>query len=215
MSKDYINALGLSFERQRRHEDTRINVGGLAINKSNGKGAYGADVGEFIYANNGTYRWNMDDARRGSEIHDNIYQCMAADMYCTSSARLGIRRDVGLQREEDVRSGVQSLARWYDIQFGYQLYRCTSSDRRKNQVIVITVDPDLIVDADTGLKAKDMQLERNIRALSGQTRSTLKQLVRESGDPAKAMLKHKIACLIDECEVDPPMRQIALELLQD
>lgn len=213
MTKEYVNALAVSFEQQRRHQDTRVNVGGLAIRKSNGKGAYGAEVGTLLYRNGGTYRWDMDDSRKGIEIHDSIYQCMAADIYAEGQ-KLGIRRDIGKEYEEDVRSGVQTIARWLDVQFGYQLYRCTSSDRRKNQVIIITVDPDLIVDPDTGLTAKDMQLERNIRTLRGQTQSTLKQLVRESGDPAKDMLKHRIACLIDECEVEPPIRQAALSLDQ-
>lgn len=212
MTNDHrMSALSMSIDQQTRAPDSKINVGGLSIRKSNGKGAYGAEVGGLLYQNGGTYSWDMNDPRTGIELHDNIYQCMAADIYAPGQ-KLGVRRDQGRMYEDDVRSGVQTLARWLDNQFGYQLYRCTSSDQKKSHVVVITVDPEFVVDPETGTTAKEMQLDRNIRALRGQTRSTLKQLIRENGDDARESLKERVACLIDECPVETPIRQLALSV---
>ena len=169
-----LSALRLSFDPQTRDPETRRNIGGLSIRKSNGKGAYGEIVGDLLYRNGGTYSWNMNDPRTGIELHDNIYQCMAADVYAPQQ-KLGARRDAGVEYEHDIRSGVQSFVKWYDEQFGYALYRCTSNDQKKSHVVVITVDPEFVVDPETGTTAKEMQLDRNIRALRGQTRSPLKQ----------------------------------------
>ena len=209
---DRVNALGLSVESQQRSPKDRRNIGGLAIRKTNGKGAYGAIVGELLYQHGGTYQWDMDHPMTGTALHDNIYQCMAADVYAPS-AKIGIRRDIGCEYEGDIRSGVQSLSRWLDEHFGYPLYRCISRDK-KNQVSVITVDPDFIVDDATGQTAREAQLIRNKEALRGQAISTLKHLSRSGDENAKAMLKLTIESLIDDATIEPPRRQLAIELFE-
>jgi hypothetical protein len=188
---DRISALSLAVENQTRDPETRENIGGLMIKKSNGKGAYGADVSDFLWNHNGTYVWDIDDMRYGLEVYDNIYQAIAAEIHAPG-AKAGVRRDIGREYEADIRSGFQTLKKWLDEQWGVPLYRCKTPDS-KNQVSVITVHPDFVVDPNTGETAKESQRRRDKNALLGQTRSTLKQMMRDDGEQVRQALGDELA----------------------
>jgi hypothetical protein len=187
---DRISALSLSTENQVRDRESRENIGGLVIKKSNGKGAYGAEVGDFLWRNNGTFVWDMDDMSRGIEVYDNIHQAIAAEIHAPG-AKAGLRRDIGRDYEADVRSGIKNLAKWLDEQFGIPIYRCKTPGS-KNQITVITIHPDFVVDPDTGTTAKDSQRKRDKDALLGQTKSTLKRMIRDDGEAVREAIGNEL-----------------------
>jgi hypothetical protein len=204
---DRISVLSLAKEVPVLVEDPdtgkKKNFGGLGYDKKGSKGPYGADVSDLLERGNGTYRWDMDCPRNGLEQFDNIHQAMAADAYAPGG-RQKDRMLTGDDRENDIRSGVKTLAKWLDEVWGVTLYRCTSPDRRKNQVVVITIHPDLIVDPATGATAMEYQRQRDEKAVDGQIRAALRRQARIEGARIRETFRLKVDEMIDTFEVENP-----------
>jgi hypothetical protein len=161
------------------------------INKSNGGGAYGADVAKALWERNGTFTWLPSDPQNGEDLHDNIYQALAAAIHAPGGSRKEKTR-CGDLHEAEARSGTQSLSKWLDEQWGVPLYRCTNKSTG-NLVVAITVHPDLVVNSATGEMAKDQQRRRDLEALKGQARSTLKRMIRDEGEDIRDKLAADMA----------------------
>ena len=202
---DRVAALKLAGEPQKR-DKSRHNIGGLSIEKTNGKGAYGELVTQLLWANNGTYRWDRNDPANGTDSFDNIYQAMAADAYAPGG-RQRDRIQISAEYEADMRSGVASAARWLDEQFGIPVYRCKEAGSG-NLVTTITVHPDYVVDPVDGTTAKEAQRERDKKALGGQARATLKRLIRDEGDAVRDILKDEVLLALNEPVPAPKRRML-------
>lgn len=204
---DRLSVLSLAKELPVLAEDPdtgkKKNFGGLGYKKNGDKGPYGTDVSDLLYRYNGTYHWDMDDPKNGLEQFDNIYQAMAADAYAPGG-RQKDRMLTGDEREDDMRSGVKTLAKWLDDLWGATLYRCTSPDRLKNQVVVITVHPDLIVDSATGSTAMEYQRKRDEKAVSGQITAALRRQARMEGDRVREAFQLKVDEMINKFELEAP-----------
>jgi hypothetical protein len=146
----------------------------------------------------------MDSLDNGLDVHDTIYQAMAAAIRAPG-ARRKERTRYGDLYEADARSGCQSLARWLDDQYGIPLYRCKTPGS-KNQVIVITVHPDYVVNPDTGETAKDIQRKRDKDSLIGQTKSTLKRMIRDDGETVRQVLGQELYALASNYIPPEPKR---------
>ena len=155
----------------------------------------------------------MEDPRNGADLFDNIYQFAAAEIHAPG-AKMSIRRDIAIEYEKDVRSGMKSLAGWLDKQFGIPLYRCKAADS-KNQVTTITIYPDFVVDQVTGETAKEAQRGRDKKALTGQVRSALKRMARDEGDHVREIFKANLIETVENCEIPVPVRTIEYALTDD
>lgn len=182
---DRVAALSLAKEPQKRDGKGGENIGGLAINKKNGSGAYGEAVAGLLLRNNGVYSWDMNDPINGISSFDNIHQAMAADIYAPGGS-LKERVLAGEEYESDVRSGIGTLSRWLDDQFGVPLFRCKKPGYG-NKVAVVTVNPDVVVDEDTGKTAAELQYERDKDTVRGQVKAAYKRIGRQFGETTAAM----------------------------
>ncbi len=200
---DRIAALSLSTEPRRLNLETRVNVGGLAIRKANGREAYGKDVGDFLWKLNGTYTWDPHSNANGLGVFDNIYQALAADIW-EPNGTMRERIQASEERENDARSGVASLARWLSEEFGLPLYRCKAPGYG-NLVGTITIRPDFIVDEATGKTAAEAQFSSDKAALGGQAKAAVRRAIHDGGDVAIEALKQTLLEAIME-PVPPPRR---------
>ena len=202
-----LRVLDLASEAPSISEDPltgkKKNFGGLGYKKTGDKGPYGADVGDLLRRNNGTYHWDMDDPLNGSEQYDNIYQAMGADIYAPG-ARQKDRMLTGDEREDDVRSGVKTLSKWLDEVHGVTLYRSTSLNNRKNQVVIVTIIPDLVVDEETGISAMEHQRMRDEKAIEGQLTAALRRQARLEGDRVREIFRLTVDRVIDNFEPTTP-----------
>jgi len=179
---DRVAGLELALEPQdRKGSPEKINVGGLVIRKTDGSNAYGADAANLLLRNNGTLVWDRDDVMSGSDVFNNIYEYAAAEIHVPNQNHIRDRVAAAEDYVKDVRAGFQTLAGWLDTQFGVPLYRCTGPGSG-NKVIAITVNPDFVVNADTGETASEIQVKKDTKAISGNLDAAFRRLGRERGE---------------------------------
>lgn len=189
-NNDRNSAISLATEPQSRDPESKLNVGGLAIKKTDGTGAYGADVAAYLWSKNGTIVWDIDDPINGSGCYENIYQLIAADIYAPG-ANQRTRIEVSGEQESTVRSGVTSLAKWLDQQWELPMFRSKGASSG-NRITVITVHPDFVIDEHTGLTAMESQRQRDRKAIEGQTKAAFRRLGREEGEDAARVSLYEI-----------------------
>jgi len=183
---DKIAALDLATEPANKTRGTNnpegINLGGLTRNRMDGRDGYGSEVAALLTANNGTYRWDMNDPIVGKRdgMFSNIYEAMAADIHAPNGS-LRHKMEAAEYRAHEARSGVSSLAKWLEEHYGVPLYRCTSAGTG-NHVVVITANPDLVVDEVTGQTAIELQTKKDESAVLGQMGAAYRRLGRERGE---------------------------------
>ena len=176
---DRMAAVSLAAEPQDRKNDDKVNVGGLWVNKSNGKNSYGYDIANYVLERNGTVIWDRSDPVNGKGVFGNIYQYMAAEI----NAPTGTQRERMMASDEyerDTRSGMTTFCKWMDEQWGLAVYRLTSPESG-NKVVLITVHPEFI-DPQTGKTAADMQRTRDRKAIKGQAEAAFRRLGRAYGE---------------------------------
>jgi len=183
---DKIAALDLATEqtnqKQTKENPEGINLGGLTRNRSDGRSGYGSEVASLLTANNGTFRWDINDPVVGKKegMFNNIYEAMAAEIHARGGS-LRMKMEAAEYRAHEARSGVSSLAKWLEEHYGVPLYRCTASGTG-NHVIAITANPDLIVDEATGQTAIERQVQKDESAVLGQMGAAYRRLGRERGE---------------------------------
>lgn len=156
-----------------------VNIGGLVIKRHDGRDGYGAEVASILAARNGTVEWNREDPINGIASFDNIYQYIAAEIHAPAGT-LRERINVSGEREHEARSGVTTLAKWLDDQFGMPLFRCVTPNSG-NKVVTVTVQPDYVVNPDTGETAMQSQINRDRKAVAGQIEASFLRLGRAKG----------------------------------
>jgi|PlaIllAssembly_1097288.scaffolds.fasta_scaffold08811_2 hypothetical protein len=206
---DRIAALALATEPQKRDPESRINIGGLAIRKSNGREAYGKDVGDFLWSRNGTFCWDPRDERSGLGVFDNIYQALAAEIWAAGGS-IRDRIQVSAEREADARSGVASLSKWLNDEWGVPLYRCKAGGFG-NLVGIITVHPHLVINEATGETAAQAQAAADRDALKGQARAAVRRVSRDGGEAAVAELRQEVVAAIEAPVPEPRRKRLTAE----
>lgn len=188
---DRVAGLGTALEPQDRKNDSKVNIGGLMINRKDGRKGYGAEVAEVLLSSNGTYVWDLDDPQNGSGIFDSIYEKLAADIHAPMGS-VRTRVEVAQERAHEARAGITALAKWLDEQWGIPLYRCNPSGTGK-KITVVTINPDFVVNEDTGETASELQQVRDRKAVAGQLNSSFKRLGRERGEAyARGVLEEAV-----------------------
>jgi hypothetical protein len=196
---DLMNAIKSALEPQQRRGKGGPNIGGLSLNRANGKEAYGAMVAHLLYRNNGTIWWDIEphllDINNeyvldrtgnriknpvGSLVFKTIYEYMAAMYHNALNAPDWVLRDAVDESANEFSSGVNVFSKWAMENFGVVLFRCLTPGFG-NKVTALTIHGDYIQPG-TNKKAFDVQLERDKAAVTGQIDSSYKKMARLEGE---------------------------------
>lgn len=156
------------------------NVGGLRYRRQDGREPNGAIVAEHLLSIGGTMYWDVTDSATGKGVFDNLYQMMAADIFAPGGT-VRERVEASQEHENDVRTGVSTLAKWMYDQFGAILYRTKLPDTG-NLMRCITVDPEHVANPATGETAASLYEEQAIKGLKGQAAASLRKLAAIKGE---------------------------------
>ena len=209
LSNDSISKLSTVTKPQNRKKTTTNpageNRGGLCIEKVNGGQGFGTEVGGLLYDRDGTIEWNIHDSLNGLNSFNNIHQYIAAEIRARGG-NLRTRITASEAYEHEARSGINSLAKWLDDMWGIPLYRCTTPESG-NRIVTITIDPEYVVNHDTGETAQTIQKARDIRAIDGQTMASALRLARIEGkDIARTALMDAVNSGLESFTVPEPRR---------
>jgi hypothetical protein len=201
------NALSEALGKQQRAGKGGPNIGGLGINKRDGSSGYGWDVAKLLLKRNGTFHWDLDDPKNGVDVFDSIYEYMAAEIHAPQ-ASTRIRVEAAQEYAHEVRSGITTLAKWLEEQYGVPLFRCQCAGAG-NKVTTITVDPDVVVDQSTGITASESQKRRDRKGLEGATRAAYTRIGRQFGElEAGKALKDAVDSALSQPLPVPRMKQL-------
>jgi hypothetical protein len=159
---------------------SRLNVGGLYYKRQDGREPNGAIVADYLLSIGGTLYWDVEDPVNGKGTFDNIYQLMAAAIFAPGGT-VRERVEASQEHENDVRTGVSTLAKWMYDQFGAILYR-TKLPNSGNLMRCITVDPEKVCNPDTGETASQLYEQQATKGLKGQAAASLKKLAVIKGE---------------------------------